>query len=231
MNKPYVICHMLASIDGKVTGKFLKELTNETATDVYYEINRRYHADGFACGRITMEESFTGGFYPDLTKYVGIKIPHTDFISPVAKSYFAVSFDRKGLLGWKTSHIKDEDPGYDNAHIIEVVLDGVKDEYLAYLQSIGVSYIFGGKDKMDIRVVLDKLYNLFGIKTLMLEGGSVLDGAFQIEKVIDELSLVVVPSIADEGDLPLFKKAIVEEYTLKEVKQYKESVIWLNYKK
>lgn len=231
MNRPYIICHMLTSIDGKVTGQFLKNLNNETGTNVYYELNRNYHANAFACGRITMEESFTKGFYPDLSVYQGIKILHSDFISPVDKHYFAVSFDRRGLLGWQTSHIKDDDPGYNNAHIIEVVLDDVKDEYLAYLQSIGVSYIFGGKDEMDINLVLEKLYTLFNIKTLMLEGGSVLDGAFQIENVIDELSLVVVPKIADETDLPLFKKTKVADYTLKKLKKYEDGVIWLNYKK
>ena len=42
MNRPYVICHMVTSIDGKVTGDFLYRPECEKATDIYYEINRNY---------------------------------------------------------------------------------------------------------------------------------------------------------------------------------------------
>ena len=32
MNRPYIICHMVSSLDGKVTGKFLREPRCENAT-------------------------------------------------------------------------------------------------------------------------------------------------------------------------------------------------------
>lgn len=69
MNRPYIICHMTTSIDGKVTGKFLNTPECEKAVDLYYQLNRDYKADAFACGRVTMEHSFTGGWYPDLSEY------------------------------------------------------------------------------------------------------------------------------------------------------------------
>lgn len=69
MNRPYVICHMLSSIDGKVTGDFLFLPNRTKASEIYYEINRNYKADAFACGRVTMEESFTKKWYPNLDEY------------------------------------------------------------------------------------------------------------------------------------------------------------------
>ena len=42
--------------------------------------------------------------------------------------YFAVSFDRKGSLNWASNSLKEDIPGYDNLHIIQV--ENVKDEYL-----------------------------------------------------------------------------------------------------
>lgn len=72
MNRPYTICHMMTSIDGKVTGSFLTEPECEAATDIYYQINRDYKAGAFACGRVTMEGSFTGGWYPDLSRYPAV---------------------------------------------------------------------------------------------------------------------------------------------------------------
>ena len=67
MNRPYVICHMTTSIDGKVTGDFLSRPNHGGASELYYQINRDYKADAYACGRVTMEGSFTGGWYPDLS--------------------------------------------------------------------------------------------------------------------------------------------------------------------
>lgn len=61
MSRPYVICHMTTSIDGKVTGDFLNRKEREAAIEEYYRLNREIPAEAFACGRVTMEGSFTGG--------------------------------------------------------------------------------------------------------------------------------------------------------------------------
>ena len=60
LKRPYIICHMVMSIDGKVTGDFLYQPECEASTEEYYRINREYQADAFACGSVTMEGSFTG---------------------------------------------------------------------------------------------------------------------------------------------------------------------------
>ena len=104
--------------------------------------------------------------------------------------------------------IVDEDPGYGNAHIIEVLCEDASDAYLAYLQSIGVSYIFAGKEDLNLPLALDKLYRLFSIQKLLLEGGSVINGAFARENMIDELSLVLVPTVAGKDGKPLFYDSI-----------------------
>ena len=232
MNRPYIICHMTTSIDGKVTGDFLSEPESEGAVEVYYEINRNYKADAYACGRVTMEGSFTGGFQPDLTPFADAKVDRADFIADQEAKYFAVAFDRKGRLGWTASRIHDEDPGYDDAHIINVMCEElVSDTYLAYLRSIGVSYIFAGKEELDLPLALEKLKSLFGIEKLLLEGGSVINGAFQREGLIDELSLVVAPVVAGKEDKPLFTESGMECYQLQEVKQMGKDVFWMNYRK
>lgn len=230
MDKPYVICHMLVSLDGKVTGDFLYHPLCEKATEEYYKINREYHADAFACGRITMERSFTNNYYPDLSKYAGITMERNDFVANHNSSFFAVAFDRKGRLGWKSSKIIDEDPGYGNAHIIEVLTHDVKDEYLAYLKDISVSYIFAGEKNLDIKLALDKLFNLFNIKTLLLEGGSIINGAFNKANVIDELSLVYVPLTATKEDKSLFYDGKIANYSLKEHNVTVDDVVILKYK-
>lgn len=233
MPRPYIICHMVTSIDGKVTGDFLSRPECEAATDVYYELNREYNrkgANGFICGRVTMEGSFTGGWYPDLTEYPSIE-SKDDFIPDNLSGVYAVSFDPKGKLGWKSNKIIDEDPGYNNAQIIEVLTTQVDGHYLGYLQDMKIPYIFAGETEIDVNLVLEKLKNLVGISCLLLEGGSIVNGYFERAGVIDELSLVVAPIVADAEDKPLFMASSVSDFELKEIKQYNSSVIWLNYKR
>lgn len=229
MDRPYVICHMLTSIDGKVTGDFLSHDYCEKAIDAYYQINRDLKADAFACGRVTMEDSFTNHKKVALSRYKSRKVPRVDFVAMKAKRY-AVAFDRYGKLGWTSSTIIDEDPGYGGAHIIEVLLENVSDAYLAYLKTIKVSYIFAGKDEMDVSLALKKLKDLFGIKKLLLEGGSIIDGAFLKENLVDELSLVVTPIVADASSKPLFDAANMQTFSLLELKYLKDSSVYLRYK-
>ena len=230
MNRPYVICHMTVSLDGKVTGEHLARSNHSPASEVYYEINRNYEADAYACGRVTMEGSFTGGWYPDLSEFEPAHSP-MDYLVDDVTGFYAVAFDPHGRLGWKSDRIidVDEDPGYDKAQIIEVLTHDIDLRYLTYLQSMGISYIFAGDTEIDMEEALFKLRSYFGIKTLLLEGGSILNGAFQRAGVIDELSLVVDPVIGGEGK-PLCMDSKVEEYRLVDLKNH-DGILWLNYKK
>lgn len=228
--RPFIICHMLTSIDGKVTGDFLNSEIGLEASETYYEINRQLKGDGFACGRITMESSFTGGFQPDLSSFKKAEIPCEDFIAQ-KHNYYAISFDRYGRVGWTDSRIHDSDPGYDDCHIIEVLCENTPKEMLAYYQSIGVSYIFAGKDDIDLNVALNKLYSIFGIKKLLLEGGSIINGAFKRENLIDQLSLVVAPIVADKNSKPLFESGTMQEFFLLDAKIQPDGSVWLRYRK
>lgn len=231
--KPYIILHMLISVDGKITGEYMNTDTAAVLCEEYYRINREYKADAFACGRVTMEGSFTHGEKPDLTLYKGVKIPHEDYVAK-KHGYYAVAVDPHGRLGWRDGEIKDEDPGYDDAHIIEVLTDDIKDEYLAFLQEKGISYIFCGKGKINAEIMSEKLYSLFGIEKLMLEGGGLTDGLFLNADIIDEMSLVVVPLVdGSKNGIDLFadKKCDLQEYELNVVQRLPDNGLWLNYKK
>ncbi|MBO5129889.1 MAG: dihydrofolate reductase family protein [Oscillospiraceae bacterium] len=229
MNRPYTICHMVTSLDGKVTGRFLYTPEGEKASDWYYQLNRDYKADAFACGRVTMEGSFTGGWYPDLSEYVPAYSP-MDYLVDDMGNFFAVAFDPHGVLGWKSNTIIDDDPGYSGARIIEVLTHQVDLRYLHYLQVMNIPYIFAGQLEIDIEEALFKLKAYFGIEKLLLEGGSILNGAFQRAGVIDELSLVVAPMTAEAEDKPLFTDGTREKYTLAAVR-HQDSTLWLNYRR
>ena len=228
MNRPYIICHMVTSIDGKVTGEFLSSTACEKACEIYYDINRNTKSNGFICGRVTMESSFTGGYYPDLSAYEPKE--KRDFIPNNLSDFYAVAFDTNGKLGWKSNRIidPDGDPGYDGAQIIEVLSENVDERYLGYLKDLEIPYIFAGKDKIDVELALFKLKKIVGIDTLLLEGGSIINGAFQRANAIDELSLVVAPIVADKDDKPLFMDSTVQDFELIKTEN-KDGVLILSY--
>ena len=230
MNRPYIICHMVTSIDGKVTGDFLSSPTCEKACEIYYEINRNLKSNGFICGRVTMESSFTLGWYPDLSSYEPKE--KRDFIPENLSGFYAVAFDTNGKLGWKSSCIidPDGDPGYVGAQIIEVLSENVDERYLGYLKDLEIPYIFAGKDKIDVELALFKLKNIMGIDTLLLEGGSIINGAFQRANAIDELSLVVAPIVADKDDKPLFMNSTVQDFELASTKT-QDGVLIISYER
>lgn len=233
MNKPYIILHMLTSIDGKITGDFLSSRLACEICDDYYRIHREYKADGFICGRITMEGSFTGSKTPRLDEFKGIKVKRCDKVSKKA-DFYAISIDPHGRLGWYDSDISDYDPGYDKAHIIEVLTDMVSDEYIAFLDSKNISYVFCGKDQIDASILLEKLYSLFGIKTLLLEGGGLTDTLFLTKNLIDEISLVMSPIVDGCNDgIDLFAKKQGEyvEFSINKVETLASGGVWLNFKK
>lgn len=215
MNRPYIICHMVTSLDGKVTGDFLFKPECESACEIYYDINRNTKSNGFICGRVTMEGSFTGGYYPDLSKYEPVK-EKVDYIPENLSGFYAVAFDPKGKLGWKSNKIidPDGDPGYDGAQIIEVLTEQADDRYLSYLMDMEIPFIIAGEDEIDVDFALFKLKNIIGCETLLLEGGSIINGAFQRADVIDELSLVVAPIVADKNDKPLFMNSTTQNFEL-----------------
>ncbi len=231
MERAYVICHMMTSIDGKVTGDFLFQPGGIEASDVYYEINREYKKDAFACGRVTMQGSFCGDGRVELSDCE--RFGKEDYITEDKCGFYAISFDPHGRCGWKGGYIVDPDgdEGYDGAQIVEVLSEDVDERYLGYLRNLGISYIFAGKEEIDIHIALYKLKEMFGIETLLLEGGSILDGAFMEAGVVDEISIVVAPLVANTVDKPLFMKSEMTRFELKDVKRYDKGIVWLNYKK
>jgi len=154
-------------------------------------------------------------------------VPQKEYLS----GFYAVAFDTNGKLGWKSNRIidPDGDPGYDGAQIIEVLSENVDERYLGYLKEMEIPYIFAGKEKIDVEFALFKLKNIIGIETLLLEGGSIINGAFERANVIDELSLVVAPIVADKDDKPLFMESTVQDFELTD-SNTKDGVLVMNYK-
>jgi len=180
--RPYVICHMMPSIDGRIVTERWKLAPGVMAE--YDQTAETFRADGWMIGRVSMEP------YAGKGRVTGRKaarpIPRTDFIAPHDAESYAIALDPSGKLGWRSGSIDEE-------HVITVLTRKVPDAYLSFLRSRGVSYLFGGATELDLSAVLRKLRSKFGIRTLLLEGGGSINGSFLAADLIDELSVLVVP--------------------------------------
>ena len=177
-----------------------------------------------------MTGSFTGGWYPDLSLYPDTALPREDFIAETDAPHYAIAFDTHGNLGWAFPCIDDDDPGYDQAHVIEVLSEEVPDRFLHYLKQTGISYIFAGRDKINVTIAAEKLFRYFAVKTLLLEGGSLINGSFEKAGLIDELSIIQAPLTEPESDKLIFENGFSSAYDLKEIKQLLAS-LWIRYKR
>jgi riboflavin biosynthesis pyrimidine reductase len=227
---------MATSLDGKISGDLLKVEREADFAAIYEKIHDRYGSNAWMCGRVTMEEHFTFGHTLNLTNEDIPPIPRTDYVGDKNAQSYAIAVDPAGKLGWTKNSIEAWNEHRTEDHIVEVLTEQVSDAYLAHLRKIGISYIFGGKERLNFTIVVQKLKNLFSIDTLMLEGGGFLNGSFLNEGLIDELSMMLVP-IADgaSSSVTLFEtssflsKPKPVNFSLKAIEKLEDSGLWIRY--
>ncbi len=191
MERPFVVCHMLASLDGKIDGEFLPETGPSLAA--YNRLRSFYRCQATLYGTTTMAGGYSAGLAPDLPAASG-RYAWEDYIAPHTEESYIVSIDAKGELGLTGSTITR--PGRPASHVIEVLTNQVHPAYLDYLHQFGISYLFAGEENINCALLLKKLKERFGIARLMLAGGGTVNWSFLEAGLIDELSLVVAP-VAD----------------------------------
>src|SRR4051812_10592946 len=140
--KPYVICHMMPSVDGRLRTE--RWDVPEKGHKEYDRTADTYNADAWICGRVTMEEFASGRWRGRASG--SKRIPRTDWIAPLERGKtFAVSLDPGGKLAWKENNVEG-DP------LIEVLGEDVPAGYLAFLRAKGISYIFAGKKGAELNL-------------------------------------------------------------------------------
>lgn len=234
MDRPHIICHMMTSLDGKIMGAYMDTQVAEDMNNEYDRIHDEFQADAWMCGRVTMDDNFTFYKEPALEQNVP-ELPRTDYVAQSSAESYVVAVDPSGKLGWTANTIS----GYAKrppAHIIEAVTDRASNAYLAFLRNMGISYVFAGAEQIDCALLAEKLYRLFPIRRLLLEGGGVLNGAFLHARLVDELSIVLAATADGSTSTPtLFDvpKGLPDRpaslFSLEGVMQLGEDGLWLRY--
>jgi riboflavin biosynthesis pyrimidine reductase len=225
--KPHVICHMVASVDGRILHSRWRPRT-ASAGDLFERLHERLAGDAWLVGRVTGQEfAKKRTSYPDSP---GSRYPREAWLPRIGAPAYGVVLDAHGRIAWGRGDIGG-DP-------IVVALSGeVSDSHLAGLRADGVSYFFAGERQLAVPLVLDYLRRELGVKRLLLEGGGTTNGEFLRAGLVDEVSLALVPAIDGARDAPsVFHSretdapAPLEAMSLESCEPLEHGAVWLRYR-
>jgi len=185
--KPYVICHMIASLDGGLhPSRFTTSPDGDRAawSATYEQIHQQLAGDAWIVGRVTMAEMSKAGPHAPSDPGQVVRPCH---VAKRGEGGYAVALDPAGKL-----HFSGPDIGGDS--VIVLLGRDVPDSHLAELAGDGVSYVVSEAAGIDLAGTLEVLGRDFGIRRL-LEGGAGINGSFFAAGLVDELSLLVAPAL------------------------------------
>jgi riboflavin biosynthesis pyrimidine reductase len=221
--KPHVICLMACSVDGRT----LPSRWRPKLTSPFERVHDELAGEAWLVGRVTGQEFAKGKPYAATTE----TFPREPWFARRDAKAYGVVIDTHGKIGWGRADIGG-DP------IVVVLSESVSDAHLAGLRSEGVSYIFAGKTEVDLALALDILNRELGVKRLLVEGGGVINGAFLRAGLIDELHLLLcptvdgargAPSVFDSTDAEAGQRAPVAAMTLVSSETLEGGIVLLRY--
>jgi len=188
--KPYLVCHMCTTIDGRIMANRWPELSGgKDSSNLFETTAASYGIGAWIVGTTTMKEFCAKPFK---LKPVRHKIDrHHDHIANPSAKTLAIGVDRRGQTHWKSNEVAGD-------HVVLLLTQLVTDAYLAHLQSAGVSYLFCGQSSVNLPLAMHKLAVAFKLKKAMVQGGGAMNGSFLKAGLLDEISHLIVP-IADGG--------------------------------
>src|SRR5579859_5161299 len=156
--KPYVICHMNMSVDGRIWHSRWRPAENRMA-GLFERIHEELGNGSWLIGRVTGSEYAKAESYANRTD---LTFPRESWFARRDARAYGIALDAYGKIAWGRSDIGG-DP------IVVVLTEQVTDAHLAGLREDGVSYIFAGERELDLVLALEILNRELGIERLLLE--------------------------------------------------------------
>lgn len=226
--KPYVVCHMVASIDGRILHSRWRPETRDGG-DLFERLHVKLGGDAWIVGRVTGQEFAKGGAYDTDADRT---YPREAWLVRRDAGAYGVVLDAHGKIAWGRADIGG-DP------IIVVLTEQVADAHLAGLRREGVSYFFAGERELDLAAALAFLNRELGVKRVLIEGGGGNNGAFLRAGLIDEISLAIcpvvdgakgAPSVFDSTDQDAERRAPIAQMSLESCEVLDGGAVWLRYR-
>ncbi|MDY6937366.1 MAG: RibD family protein [Cyanobacteriota bacterium] len=176
--KPKVILYNAASLDGR-TGGFAVDM------GLFYSLAQQWGENATVVGCDTLLNAPDEIPKDDRTK-VQTATPNADDVRPIL-----VVTDSRGRL--KSWHYWRQQPYWKD--FISLCTKKTPPEHLEYLTRTGIKIIEAGADRVDFDRALEVLNVEFGISVIRVDSGGTLNGVLLRGGLVDELHLLVHPTL------------------------------------
>ena len=157
MNRPYIICHMMSSVDGRIDCAMTEKLPG---VEEYYstlgELNAATTLSGKTTAKLELAES--GEFKPSSAE----KLCKEAFSKKADARGYEVITDTKGTLLWQDEAEKPR---------VVITSEQVSKDYIDYLDGKNISWIACGKNGIDLARACEILFDEFGVRRMAIVGG------------------------------------------------------------
>ena len=239
--RPYIICHMMASLDGRIDCDMTEQIDD---TNHYYEALERLGCPSTLEGKVTLEKHYAQqGYYRHDTAY---KAAGRQVFKAVEADGYAIGVDTQGSLLWG-----DDTAAQFGKPLLMILSEWASEEYLEYLRGKNISYITIGREGpwepsetvnglmtstepcIDLSAAMDILREQFGVERLAVVGGGHINGSMLDLGLIDEVSMMYGYGIdgregmaaafdgrpANRGPVRLTFKSVEEQ----------DGIVWMRY--
>ena len=221
--RPYIICHMIASVDGRIDCDMTEQIEGGNE---YYEALEALGCPSMLMGRVTMQMHYALAepFVVADAAPIGREAYHI-----ARKAYgYCIGIDTHGRLQWGETE-------FDGQPLLVITDEKAPKAYHDRLAEQGISWIATGENGINFARAMEILNDAFGVERLVVTGGGRINGALLEAGLLDEVSFMLAPGIdGREGMVAVFdgiadKKRPATKLRLESVKQMGETV-WVRYK-
>ena len=213
MNRPRLVIHAVASVDGRLT----------LAPDVLLLYgDERWEAVAGASSDVDQWLKFThkpqvilegsGSFMTSHEQPAPLppvagdpQALYQDFLPaaivqrPGQRGWFTV-VDSRGGVRWMYKEWPEE--GWEGWHVLVLVAHQTPAEYLAYLQRETIPYLVAGEQQVDLRLALQKLGAQLGVTCVLSTSPGKLGGALLRAGLVDEINVEFFPAVIGGSATP-----------------------------
>ena len=223
MNKPYIICHMMTAVDGRIDCAMTEQLPG---VQEYYSTLDSFDAPTRVSGRVTaeLEMALPGRFSSKVSTPFGKEA----FYKAAAANGYEVVVDTHGTLLW-------EDQTDAQRPILVLTSENVSQEYLDYLKENHISWIACGKEHIDLKRACEILADDFGVERMAVVGGGHINAGFLAEGLLDEVSILIGAGVDGRGGMSVVFDGLpmdrpITPLKLKQVQPFESGAVWIRYR-
>ena len=194
MKRPYIICHMMVSVDGRIDCPMVAQISGEE----YYTALDSLGTSSKLSGRVTAALECSAVSEELSDDAVAGTLPHESVFQAVKSNEYTIVVDTHGRLQMSSGEA-------DGHPLLVIMSENVSDAHLEMLRSHNVSWIATGKDSIDLHRAVEILAEQFDVSRLILVGGGNINGGFLEAGLVDEVSVMIAPGVdGRKGETAVF---------------------------